>query len=131
MSRVLALLSVLVLVACNETTGPTVSIDQQFTLEPGQVATVTNTQLRVGFDGVDGDSRCPANALCITGGDARVKIHVVDGSGRDSAYELHTGDMKPVTHQAMTISLMELTPYPFSTMPIEKDDYRATLKVTD
>ena len=130
MSRVLALLSVLVLAACNEATGPTVPFDQQFTLKPGEVATIANTQLRIGFDGVDGDSRCPADALCITGGDATVKIHVVDASGRQSRYDLHTGTMKPVTHQTLTISLIELAPYPFSATPIEKDDYRATLRVT-
>ena len=130
MPRALALFTLLMLAACNDSTGPTVPLDQQFTLEPGQVATLANTQLRLGFDGVDGDSRCPANALCITGGDAKVKVHVVDGSGRETNYELHTGDMKPVTHQAMTISLIELAPYPFSTTPINPDDYRATLKVT-
>jgi hypothetical protein len=129
MPRVLAALALLVLVGCREVTGPTVVLDQQFILAPGQVATISNTPLRVGFDGVEGDSRCPADAVCITGGDARVKIHVIDGSGRKTSYELHTGDMKPVTHQTLTISLIELSPYPFSSSPIKKDDYRATLRL--
>ena len=131
MSRVLEFFTVLLLIACNEATGPTVALDQQFTLAPGQVATLANTQLRVGFDGVEGDSRCPADVMCVTGGDARVKVHVVDGSGQTHHYELHTGDLKPVMHQTMTIALIELAPYPFSSSPIKKDDYRATLEVTN
>jgi hypothetical protein len=130
MFRALTIFAALALAACQDTTGPTVSLDQQFTLAPGQVATIANTPLRVGFDGVEGDSRCPADAVCITGGDATVKIHVVDGSGRQIRYELHTGDMKPVMHQAMTIALIALAPYPFSTAPVDPKEYRATLKVT-
>ena len=43
---------------------------------------------------------------------------------------LHTGDMKPVTHEDLAIALVELTPYPFSSRPIQPGDYRATLRVT-
>ena len=47
-----------------------------------------------------------------------------------TAYPLHTGDMKPVTHEDLTIALVELSPYPFSSRPIQPGDYRATLRVT-
>jgi hypothetical protein len=38
--------------------------------------------------------------------------------------------MEPVTHDGLTISLVELQPYPFSSRTIEPGDYRATLRVT-
>jgi hypothetical protein len=38
--------------------------------------------------------------------------------------------MKPVTHEDLTIALVELAPYPFSSRPIQPGDYRATLRVT-
>lgn len=122
--------ALLFLTGCDEVTGPTVSIDQQFTLAPGEQAHLAGTTTFIAFDGVEGDSRCPADALCIQGGDALVKIRVIEGS-RKISYDLHTGDMKPVTHETLTIALVELAPYPFSSSTIKPGDYRATLKVTE
>ena len=42
------------------------------TLAPGQAATVEGSPVRVLFLRVSGDSRCPADALCVLGGDAIV-----------------------------------------------------------
>jgi hypothetical protein len=79
---------------------------------------------------VTGDSRCPGDALCILGGDAAVLVAVLDGSSV-SAYELHTGSLEPVRHGELTLSLEELQPYPFSSLPaIRPADYRATLRAT-
>lgn len=116
--------------ACDESlTGPTVSLNQEFVLAPGGSAIIEGASLAVRFTGVSGDSRCPADVVCIQGGDAIVRISVIaDGGRRD--YELHTGDMRPVRHDGLTIALVQLSPYPFSSRTIEPGDYRATLKVT-
>ena len=82
------------------------------------------------FEGVTGDSRCPADALCIQGGDAVVHVTVLAGGSAGHDYDLHTGDMRPVKHGDLTIALVELAPYPLSSRTIEPDDYRATLRVT-
>jgi hypothetical protein len=83
----------------------------------------------VRFNRVSGDSRCPADAVCILGGDALVHITALSRqSSRD--YELHTGDMRPVQHDGVTIALVQLQPYPFSSQTIQPGDYRATLKVS-
>jgi hypothetical protein len=121
-------LTLVTAIACKES-GPTspTQLDQQIVLAPGQTMPVG--ELRVRFERVRGDSRCPADALCITGGDAVVQITVLD-AGASREYELHTGDMKPVTHGATTIALVQLVPYPFSARPIEPDEYRATLRLT-
>ena len=44
-------------------------------------------------------------------------------------YELHTGDMQPVQHEGLTIFLLQLAPYPFSSRMTPPEEYRATLKV--
>ena len=75
------------------------------------------------------DSRCPADAICVLGGSATVAIAVASGLSNQS-YELRTGDMQPVVHDGLTIALVQLMPYPFSTRTIAPDEYRATLKVT-
>ena len=85
--------------------------------------------MRITFVGVTGDSRCPADAFCIQGGDAVVRIVVLTGGGA-TPYELHTGNLRPVTHAGFAIALVQLDPYPFSSRTIQPADYRATIRVT-
>ena len=128
--RYLLVLLALGVAACDESvTGPTVPLNREFELAPGQTAVVEDVSLSVRFNGVTGDSRCPADAVCILGGDAIV--HVTATSRQASRdYELHTGDMRPVQHDGLTIALVQLQPYPFSARTIAPGDYRATLKVS-
>ena len=117
--------------ACNgNPVGPTVPMGSQFTLAPGQSALVQGTALRVEFLRVSGDSRCPADAVCIQGGDAIV--HVRASAATFADYELHTGNSARavVTHAGFRIELSQLQPYPFSSRPIDPGEYRATLVVT-
>ena len=132
MRLISVLFCLLVATACDENapTAVTVPIDRQFTLAAGEAVAVEGTGLRVQFVRVSGDSRCPADAICIQGGDAIVLVRVVEGrDARD--YELHTGDSRQATigHGEVRISLVELQPYPFSSRPTQPSDYRATLEV--
>ena len=121
----------LALVACDRTpTAPTVGLNQEFVLARGEVAQVADAGIQIRFVGVRGDSRCPADAVCILGGDALVRIEVLSfGEGRRD-YDLHTGDSRPVVHKGFTIALVKLEPYPFSSRTIQPDEYRATLRAT-
>jgi hypothetical protein len=116
--------------ACDEpVTGPTVPLDSGFELAPGNAVEIETASLYVKFNGVRGDSRCPADAICITGGDAIVGI-TAWSNGMTSDYELHTGDLRPVRHNSFSIALVQLQPYPFSGRTIAPGDYRATLRVS-
>ena len=120
----------LAMTACSEKSPVSPApISREVLLAPGQSAVVGEAALTLRFEGVSGDSRCPANAICITGGDALVQIEVIPASGSRQGYTLHTGDMRPVAHGDLTIALVELSPYPFGT-PIEAGDYRARLRIT-
>jgi hypothetical protein len=116
--------------ACDEDTptGPTVPLNQRFVLAPGGVAVVADTNISLQFVDVTGDSRCPADAVCIQGGDATVHMRILD-SGETTGYELHTGDSRRAsfTHRNLRVELRELQPYPFSSRTIDPSDYRATL----
>jgi hypothetical protein len=117
--------------ACSDTSPASPSpISREVVLAPGQSAGVTEAGITIRFDGVSGDSRCPVDAICIQGGDALVRIAVTPSRGGSLDYALHTGDLRPVTHDDLTIALVELSPYPFSTRPIQPNDYRAKLRVT-
>jgi hypothetical protein len=126
----LAVLCLLAATACDNPVGPSVSLNQEFTLPRGETATIQDAGTRIQFVAVNGDSRCPADVVCIQGGDAIVHIRVVD-SGGSSDYELHTGDSRRAfaTHRDLRIELKNLQPYPFSSRTIDPSDYRATLIV--
>ena len=107
---------------------PNVPFTRETTISQGQTIAIVEG-VAVKFVGVTGDSRCPADAMCIQGGDAVVKMEVVsDGSKRE--IELHTGDMRPVTAGGITVALLELSPYPFSSRTISQEEYKARLRVT-
>ena len=118
--------------ACDETpTGPSVPLDARFTLAPGETASISGHGVRLRFEGVTGDSRCPADAICITGGDAIVKVSAT-GDGGSVSLDLHTGDASraSVTYGGVKVTLVDLQPYPFSSRTIAPGDYRATLVVS-
>lgn len=104
-------------------------VDQTVTLAPGQSASIPGTSLTLKFEGVTGDNRCPADALCVLGGSATVKVGARGSSGnRTLAFE--TGTLEPVEFAGLTLELTQLAPYPFSATPIKPEDYRATLRVS-
>lgn len=132
--RTLALAGCLVVmtVACSDSpSSPDSRLNEQFTLAAGASTTVDDTNLQIRFVGVSGDSRCPADAVCIQGGDAVVRVRV-SGLSLPAEYELHTGDSRgaQASHGPYRIALIQLQPYPFSSGPIAAGDYRATLEVT-
>ena len=110
-------------------TSPTAPVNSEFTLAPGEARRIDGEVVTIRFVGVSGDSRCPADAICVLGGSATVAIAVASGLSNQS-YDLRTGDMQPVVHDGLTIALVELMPYPFSARTIAPADYRATFKVT-
>lgn len=133
MRWVAPLFCLLLMTACDESTpsGPTVALDQRVTLAPGDVASIEKTDLKLQFVGVTGDSRCPADALCITGGDAVVEVRA-SGSGAVATLSLHTGDSSRASaaYGGLKVELVELQPYPFTSRPVAAADYRATLRAT-
>jgi hypothetical protein len=130
--RVVILCLLLVTAACDDRpTGPTVVLDRTLTLSPGQVAFVDGVGVRLTFVDVAGDSRCPADAVCIQGGDAVVRVRGAAGTST-ATLELHTGDATraAASFQGVRVQLLELQPYPFSSRSISPRDYRASLRVT-
>jgi hypothetical protein len=124
-----ALACLLTAAGCGDTapTGPTVALNERFTLAPGELATVDGTSLRVQFVRVASDSRCPADVVCIQMGDAAVEL-LVNGA----PYDLHTFDERrsSVTVGGVQIELVELQPYPVSSRQIQPGEYRATLRAS-
>ncbi len=130
--RLLLVIGILVVTsACRSPMAPESPLDARVVLALGEIAAVDGASSRIRFLEVLGDSRCPADAFCIQGGDAIVRIDVIPTFGAPSTYDLHTGNPQPVRHDNLTIELVELSPYPFGSLPpIGPTDYRATLRIT-
>lgn len=120
--------------ACSSPTSPDGPFRAEVTLRPGQVTAVASTPLRVGFERVASDSRCPADALCIQSGDALVVFRVsVDGrAAADISLRTRggtTGENLTAVVAGYELSIAGLQPYPLSSSPIAPGDYRVTLVV--
>jgi hypothetical protein len=111
---------------------PTPAVEEEFVLGPGQTATVSGTNLRLTFDHVSEDSRCPTDVNCIWEGDA-VVVLTVKAEADEGTREVHTQGGASRSRQARAgnyvVTLVRLDPVPRSTAAIEPSDYRATLRV--
>ncbi|HEY2944856.1 MAG TPA: hypothetical protein VGN09_20645 [Vicinamibacteria bacterium] len=123
----------LLLASCSTspTTPRAVSLDDRFTLAPGQTAEVGGTGLRVTFEEVSADSRCPVEVTCVWEGDA-VAVFLLRPASAAVRHELHTSGRYPseVPVGDYRVRLVELAPRPRSGASPAPADYRATLLVT-
>ncbi|MDP3879810.1 MAG: hypothetical protein Q8Q07_05850 [Dehalococcoidales bacterium] len=102
------------------------ALGQQFSLSPGQSAVITGEELKIKFEGVLEDSRCPRNVVCIWEGRVRYVVQVTaDGSlARVELTEPGLTD-QPVQ---LTFGSYRLTfhiePYPEEGKDIADEEYR-------
>jgi hypothetical protein len=102
-----------------------VPLGREFSLRPGESATVRSTDLRVTFLSVVSDSRCPADAVCVQAGDAVVALRV----GR-TGVELRSTSAPETAVGPYLLRLERVEPEARSGRTIAAGDYRAVLKVT-
>lgn len=102
------------------------------TLKPGESAQAAAGSLRVGFEGVTADSRCPKGEQCIRAGDATVRIWLQSGSGPRETREVHTasGAAQTASASGWDVRLRRLDPYPITGQSVARQDYVATLTLS-
>jgi hypothetical protein len=111
---------------------PVVSIGQPFDLRLGDSVWVDGNGLRIVFEGVSSDSRCPIDVQCIWEGDALVRLELDTGTNDTSRIELHTSARVSVeaSFREYRVRLERLMPRPQAGVKIEPREYNATLLVT-
>lgn len=109
---------------------PSGPVNVRVVLAPGATADVAAAAIRVRFDSVVNDSRCPADALCIQSGSATVRISILPQGGGEVTYDVNTTNVPPVRHNDLMISLEDLAPYPLASRPTAPADYRATIRIS-
>lgn len=113
------------------TTASRIEQGQDFSLRTGESAQTRDGALRIGFDGVTADSRCPKGEQCIVAGDATARVWLQRGSGPKETRELHTatGTTQSVRVLDQVVRLVRLDPFPVTGKAIPKTDYVATLRL--
>jgi hypothetical protein len=129
-TQVLFVVSLLTAACSGHSTRPSQTpLGDPFDLRTGSSA-VLEGGLKVAFDRVPADSRCPMDALCIRAGDATVALTVSQDGRNAVARELRTEPAaSETTYNGYSIRLVSLAPYPRSDRQILPGDYIATLAV--
>ena len=119
------------MVACSgsPTQPDRVVANEPFELGVGNAAVIADG-LRIRFDQVRSDSRCPMDALCVRAGEAVVAIALSMPGEAPAARDLETVPARSqTTYSRFVISLSQLQPYPRSDREIRPRDYVATFVV--
>jgi hypothetical protein len=119
-----------VVAGCSGPTQPDrVPAGRSFELRVGDSA-LTTDDVRIRFDTVRSDSRCPMDALCVRAGEAVIALTVGRTGEVPVGRELDTTPARAsTTYLNFTITLSQLQPYPRSGRQIQSGDYVATLVV--
>ena len=110
-------------------------LNEAFVLAGAQDAVIAGEQLRMRFDEVPEDSRCPVRVQCVWSGLARVDlvIQVQDAAPKTVAFNTNPApgqNVQTVRVDDYVIELLSLEPYPQTAEDaIRLQQYRATLVV--
>jgi hypothetical protein len=111
----------------------TIALGRAFELSLGQKARLaTADHLTIVFSRVLEDSRCPANALCVWAGNARIELRLASVTQAPASVQLNTFlPPNAAAYGSYRISLLALQPYPGSSpgQPVARKTYTATLLV--
>ena len=148
MKRVLVL-AILLLSACVPVTPLppiTASLRTEFTLAPGQSATISDTGLTVTLVSVPGDQRCPLNIECAMSGPVSISISVQSDSGTPQEFSFYSftdndgsvpdldfeGMITHVEFEAYVIQIKSVLPFPQNKIGEIKDSqYRISFVIEE
>jgi len=109
-----------------------VSLGQEVSLAPGQSADIAGENLKVRFNRVSEDSRCPTGVVCIWAGQVSCLVDVTDASGTQSVVLTAgglTSDPGKASYKSYTLAF-RVEPYPEAGKQIAERDYRLRLTVS-
>lgn len=117
-------------IPANNNTGT--PLPTEVTLAPGTYADITSANLRVIFDNVESDSRCPTSVACVWAGAATVNL-TTSLISADKNLRLVTLSTEPgkdtATVYGQALRLVRLDPTRTATTPLPLSAYRVTISV--
>ena len=123
-------IAILVMMAALQAGAAEPELGQPFDMKPDEVVTIQG--LRIAFEGVAEDSRCPTGTQCAWAGDAAATFSLEKPPAAARQSTLHTNSRfeRQVVVDTFVVRLEDIKPYPKVGASIAHGDYRATLVVT-
>jgi len=106
-----------------------VALGQEFEIKVGEKVSVEG--LKISFESVAEDSRCPKDVKCVWAGNAKTVLKVSKMGKHSASINLNTGiEPKHILYAGYDIKLVSLNPYPKKDEKIKMGDYVATLVIS-
>lgn len=106
-----------------------------FNLSFGDTNQAPDDGVTVNFFEVVSDSRCPSDVTCVWEGESSVKLNLKVGTENEnltlSTHEMMGQGPQKDTIGAYIISLIEVTPYPISTVQVPDEEYEIRLQIDE
>jgi hypothetical protein len=107
------------------------ALNAEFEVRVGRQVTIRSEGLRIDFNAVVEDSRCPQGVQCVWAGNAKVLLRLSKAGRRAASMRLNTGmDPRQADYRGYEVKLVGLEPYPQKDVPVKKKWYVAKLIVT-
>jgi hypothetical protein len=104
---------------------------REFRIKINEAVSFDRGRLKIAFNGVPQDSRCPEGVTCVWSGNAEVALSLVTADGRRAKITLNTHlDPREFEFNGYRIKLISLTPSPRERQRITRSRYRTVLAVT-
>jgi len=131
----LAILSILIftcsLTAPSRGRSESGALKREIKLKAGQTVLVKEAGLKITFERVLEDSRCPQGVTCVWAGNGKVALKISPVRKAQSSVQLNTTlDPKEQSFLGYDIKLVRLDPYPQANAKIDPRSYVLTLLVT-
>lgn len=106
------------------------SASQEIVLEYGEDVFLEGSVLRVSFNEVLEDSRCPTDVTCVWEGNGKVIIGIAAGMGTTHALVLNTSlEPRSAVWSGIRVTLLELNPAPHAGSEIPPESYTVRLRL--
>jgi hypothetical protein len=107
------------------------SLGQEFTLPVGQTAALDSDKLKIKFDSVIGDSRCPTGVTCVWAGEATCQMVLVYNNTEYQVVFTEGGGINGSAEKVFQNYKLSfrLEPYPEKDKQIGDNDYKLILTV--
>lgn len=106
-------------------------LGQEFDIRLGDTIWIQDELLRIDFQRVAEDSRCPEGVACVWAGNAKVALRVMKARRRAAQMMLNTMlNPKQSVYRGYEVKLVKLEPHPKKGVRLRRREYTATLVVT-
>ena len=106
-----------------------VALDQEFDIKAGERVSVEG--LKLSFEAVTEDSRCPVDVTCVWAGNAKVILKLSGLKRRPAQLKLNTGlEPRHLLYDGYDVKLIGISPPRKKAERIKRGDYVARLVVT-